>query len=38
MKNAPHITAHIYVSGHVQGVSFRANLWREAKRTTSQDG
>jgi len=32
MKNTLHTTAHIYVSGHVQGVSFRANLWREAKK------
>jgi acylphosphatase len=25
-------TAHIVIQGHVQGVSFRANLWREAKK------
>jgi len=32
MKTHCITTAHIYVSGHVQGVSFRANLWREAKK------
>ena len=23
---------HVFISGHVQGVSFRANLWREANK------
>ena len=23
---------HVFIRGHVQGVSFRANAWREAKR------
>lgn len=23
---------HLFIRGHVQGVSFRANAWREAKR------
>lgn len=32
MKNPPHTTAHVFIRGHVQGVSFRANLWREAKK------
>jgi acylphosphatase len=32
MKNQPHATAHVFIEGHVQGVSFRANLWREAKK------
>ena len=32
MKSQPHTTAHVFIRGHVQGVSFRANLWREAKK------
>ncbi len=32
MKTNAHITAHIFIYGYVQGVSFRANLWREAKK------
>jgi acylphosphatase len=32
MKNPAETTAHIFIYGHVQGVSFRANLWREAKK------
>ncbi len=32
MKNQSHTTAHVFVRGHVQGVSFRAHIWREAKK------
>lgn len=32
MKPKTHVSAHIFIHGHVQGVSFRANLWREAKK------
>ncbi|MFZ2456343.1 MAG: acylphosphatase [Candidatus Altiarchaeia archaeon] len=32
MKTNTGVTAHIFIRGHVQGVSFRANLWREAKK------
>lgn len=32
MKTQPHTTAHVLIRGHVQGVSFRAHLLREAKK------
>ncbi len=32
MKPKNHVSAHVFVYGYIQGVSFRANAWREAKK------
>ena len=32
MKPKNHVSVHVFIYGYIQGVSFRANAWREAKK------